>query len=937
MSNSVGQIDLDLEINERGFNNQVNSIGNKAGGMLSGTFFKLGGVIAAAFAVNSLVKFGGSAMTLASNLNEVQNVVDVTFGSMSNQINSFSKTALEKFGLSEYSAKKFTSTMGAMLKSSGLTGQAMTNMSTSIAGLAGDMASFYNLDADEAFMKIRAGISGETEPLKQLGVNMSVANMEAYALSQGITTSYQKMDQASQSLLRYNYLLSVTKDAQGDFARTSGTWANQVRIMSTQWDTFKATMGQGFINMLTPVLAGLNALILKLQVAAQYFSAFTAMLFGSAKAPAGIGAAAKATAAATAGASSSTDKLAGSTSKLGDASKKAAAEIKGSLSGFDQLNVIGKDAADSLDGAGEGGGDAGGGALPPVDLGTPNIDSEGFMAKLQPVKDMLDSLIKPLQAINFQPLISAFGRLKEALAPITATLFAGLHWGYTNILVPLAKWTIEDALPAFLDAVSAALGVLNPILEIFKPLAIWLFNEFLLPIATWTGGIIVDVLNGIADGLNRISAWLVENKDSIILSMGDIIGNISSVGGANTDLVKNFKDAWDDIAKTLLSFVNDTLKPIFKYIVFDFLAPIGKSIIDNILPVLAELFVGITQILGDILKLLKSTFDNALDILKPAMDFIKLVTLDALETMKKLWDKYGKDTIANIREFIQGAQETFQLIWDNIIDPIIKPALEMLTWLWTDHLKGLVEQVGEFVMKCVNGALELYNGFIKPIIDWIVKLFGPSIAAGVTFVVDVFGTMLAGISDVIKGLFKALGGIIDFIVGVFTGDWGKAWRGVKDIFKGIFDSLVGIVKVPLNLIVDAINLVISGLNQISISTPDWLPGDMGGKSFGVSIKPIPKLANGGLVSAPTLAMVGDNMNASIDPEVVSPLSKLQGMIGASNQGMVEVLMMILDAIENLNLSMDIDGERLTQIIRAKLASEDNRVGKPLVTIGGVMA
>lgn len=116
----------------------------------------------------------------------------------------------------------------------------MEGMSKKLTELSADMASFYNLSNDMAFEKIRSGISGETEPLKQLGINMSVANLEAYALSQGIRTSFQNMDQASQTLLRYNYLLSVTGDAQGDFARTSNSWANQVKLMGEQWRIFQA-------------------------------------------------------------------------------------------------------------------------------------------------------------------------------------------------------------------------------------------------------------------------------------------------------------------------------------------------------------------------------------------------------------------------------------------------------------------------------------------------------------------------------------------------------------------------------------------------------------------------------------------------------------------------------------------------------------------------
>jgi hypothetical protein len=218
-------------------------------------------IAAASAIVKELVSFGKEALQVASDLQEVQNVVDVTFGSMSSEVNQFASNALKQFGLSELSAKKFTSTMGAMLKSSGISGTQAKDMSIEIAKLTADMASFYNLDHEEAFTKIQAGLSGETEPLKRLGINMNVANMEAYAMSQGINKAWKEMSQAEQTLLRYNYLLSVTGDSQGDFARTSGSWANQVKLLKEQWKEFMGLIGQALTKILLPIVQALNKML----------------------------------------------------------------------------------------------------------------------------------------------------------------------------------------------------------------------------------------------------------------------------------------------------------------------------------------------------------------------------------------------------------------------------------------------------------------------------------------------------------------------------------------------------------------------------------------------------------------------------------------------------------------------------------------------------
>lgn len=197
----------------------------------------------------------------ASDLAEVQNVVNVTFGSATEAINSWSKECLAAYGMNEVSAKRYAGTIGAMLKSSGLAGDTIVDMSKDMVGLAGDMASFYNLDLETAFEKIRSGISGETEPLKQLGINMSVANLEAYALSQGITKAYNEMSQAEQVMLRYNYLMSTTADAQGDFARTQDSYANQTRLLSESWLEFTGVMAEQLLPVLTTIVSWLNNIV----------------------------------------------------------------------------------------------------------------------------------------------------------------------------------------------------------------------------------------------------------------------------------------------------------------------------------------------------------------------------------------------------------------------------------------------------------------------------------------------------------------------------------------------------------------------------------------------------------------------------------------------------------------------------------------------------
>ena len=236
------------------FEDTVEDTMNGAESTVSTTAAKIAKAIGSAFVAKQVIEFGKAAIGVASDLNEVQNVVDTTFGDGSVKIDEWAKNAAEAFGESELQAKQFTSTLGAMFKSMGVGQADMEEMSMSLAGLAGDMASFYNLDPTEAFEKLRSGISGETEPLKQLGINMSVVNLEAFAMSEGITKSYQEMTQAEQATLRYQYIMSATADAQGDFSNTSDSLANQQRILQLEIQTLAAEIGNDLMPIAKEIL-----------------------------------------------------------------------------------------------------------------------------------------------------------------------------------------------------------------------------------------------------------------------------------------------------------------------------------------------------------------------------------------------------------------------------------------------------------------------------------------------------------------------------------------------------------------------------------------------------------------------------------------------------------------------------------------------------------
>lgn len=268
------------------------------------------------------------------------------------------------------------------------------------------------------------------------------------------------------------------------------------------------------------------------------------------------------------------------------------------------------------------------------------------------------------------------------------------------------------------------------------------------------------------------------------------------------------------------------------------------------------------------------------DAIDPYIQIITKAWADFSQILLDLWKEHGQPLIDNIGEFATKTIALFQSIWDNVISPIVEPFLDMLSWLWDKHLKGLIKEVGDFIGELVNGALEIYNKFIQPIVMWLVEKLAPVWSYLSSLVVGVLGTVLGVVTDVISGIIKVFKGIIEFITGIFTLNWKKAWQGVKDIYSILISAIAGNFKAPINFIIDGINAFISGLNKIKI--PDWVPA-VGGK--GINIPKIPKLAQGGVIDKPTIAMVGE-----AGKEAVVPLER--------NTGWIDVLISKLKAKDN---------------------------------------
>ena len=236
--------------NTKQFQSQLSSVGNTAKQMKS----TIAGAFAGLVAGVGFVELGKKSLMLASDLEEVKNVIDTTFGDSAKTINDWSAKAGGAFGLSQIQAKQFNGTLGAMMKTSGFTGAKLAEMTTNLSGLSGDIASFRNMNPEEAFEKMKAVINGSSEPVEELGLDFRVASLEAYALSKGITKSWKDMSNMEQIQVRYNYTMEKTADIQGDFSKTSDGFANRLRKVGTTLQDIGANIGKILLPPLNTVL-----------------------------------------------------------------------------------------------------------------------------------------------------------------------------------------------------------------------------------------------------------------------------------------------------------------------------------------------------------------------------------------------------------------------------------------------------------------------------------------------------------------------------------------------------------------------------------------------------------------------------------------------------------------------------------------------------------
>lgn len=752
----------------RGIGSQAKETSGELTGALGPALKKIGFALGAAFSVKKLIDFGADCLRLGSDLQEVQNVVDVTFSQMSKQVDNFAKNAAASFGLSETMAKKFAGTSGAMAKSFGFSEQAAYEMATTLTGLAGDVASFYNISQDEAYTKLKSVFTGETETLKDLGVVMTQSALDAYALANGYNKTTAKMSEMEKVALRYKFVQDQLSAASGDFIRTSDGWANQVRVLQLQFDSLKATIGQGLINVLTPVIKVINTIIGKLMSLANAFKAFTEMITGKGSSGGGTSAAAAGMEAV----AQSADKANTAAGGAGSAAKKAAKDMKSVTTGIDELNIIDPDTGS--DGGGSGGGAAGGYDVDQFDMGA--VDTSAVEA--------MDS--------KYQALIDRAKELKNLFE-------AGFKGGFGDTAV-------FDSIQASIDNIKDSLKNI--------------FNDPEVEQAAIRFSNILTVnLGRIAGSVAGIGTTIADN----------LLGGISLYLQQNTERIREYLVSMFDIGSRVAQIAGDFSKAV-NTIFSAFRSGSAKQITADVIGIFSESFMGVSELAGtfaaDILDIIaapfvenadyiRTTLEDTFGAIEPVFSAIKDLISETFEKVRAAYDSHVAPMMA---AFKQGFTEIGTLLL-NVYNTYFLPVLQNLSNKFVEvkdnYLSPLIDKFLDFGGKVADAITQLWTGALQPFIEWFIANVAPVIVGALQTIVEAVFGFIEVVTPIIEGFITLLSGVIEFVVGVFTADWTMAWEGIKEIFFGIWEILKGIVTAAVNTIYATIKAVWTNISNIT--------------------------------------------------------------------------------------------------------------------------
>lgn len=838
----------------------LSTIKNMVGG-ITDALFTLAGVDMG----NLFADGAKGAIDYVENLN----LFRVAMGSSIDKGQAFVNQMQEVYGMDPSNLYRYSGYFYQLTDAIGMCEEASASVSLSMTKAANDLASLFNEDIETVVDNLASGMQGMSRAVRKYGMDIRATTLEQTALKYGVEGEVESMSEANRQALRYITMLEQAQNAlnqttsavdgtsseMGDFARNIETPANQLRIFKEQMSQLGRAIGNFIVAPLQRALPYINGFIMALRTLVNFLATIAGVAVKSGESLSSAG--------------ESAEDAADGVSSIGGAAADASKKLKQLIAPFDELNVL-------QESSGEGSEDT-------LDMGS--LDP----ALAQALQDM---------ELNLENITMKANQVRDSIL------------GFLGLKVETDPITQEQIISWDKDAfMSNVMGSLNS----FKT---WFTN-----LSPLTQGIVT--IAGVVAGI-AVTGDIASKVSALLPTLANALNTVKNVFALLTNPV-----ALVIAALAALLVYSESFRTAF----VNLFAQVGTSLFDWG-GILAGIFTTVgTDIVNMWSTHIQPTITAIGDALAPALDTLgslwgnlSVIVSDIFSKIGNLWTTVLKPVIEGALKIIQDLANKFRTLWVDYVGPVVEYIGNGIQTLWTNTFSPVIDKVIGLLGKLWEFIMALWNNVLSPIIDWLIASFGPmfknvfqsiwdlvqgvissigniigwliGVFSGIiTFLTGVFSgdwnKALSGVWTCIKaiidnivgaigGIVTSFTGVIKFLTGVFTGDWKKAWEGIKQIFKGIWDTFVNIAKVPINLIIGLINglingveaglnWIIKGINKISFTVPDWVPG-MGGKKFGFNLKEvnwgnISYLAQGGVVTGPTPAMIGEGKYS----EAVIPL------------------------------------------------------------------
>lgn len=858
---TVGEIGLNLVLNKQGFSKSLNAVQEQANSVsnnMKSSLKKLGSAIVAAFSVAAIKQFGQQCIESAAQVNAANSQFEQTFGSMESQAKSAIQSVAKESGILETRLQGVGTSIYAFAKTTGMDSANALNMMQEALQVTADSAAYYDRSLEDTAESLKSFLKGNFENDAALGLSCTETTRNT-AANKLYGKSFVELSESQKQLT----LLEMVKDANklsgalGQASRESDGWENVTGNLKESWNQLLAVIGKPILQVATNIVQKLSSAIAKLTEYAKGAINALSKLFnwGGDDTADSISAAASSAENLSSEAESSSESL----ENVADSSEKA----KNSVAGFDKLNVITKSDSGGSDTSASSTSASNGTSVANTVVKDTNSGVSGAFKNLYEksgFKGFVQNVQKGINKVDWSSIGKNCKIIFDNVKPIAKKSFE----------------KIQQVSAAKLKAVGSAFGAVATI-----------------------GGKSFQTISG------GVAKWISKDKDKII-------GFVDTIGDNMTDGYNNLSTFFDNFG-TLAGNAIDNVRPQMEETISNLLSGL-TTFAGSVGEVISGAFSIATESLVEWTENDGATITEFLENLQlqfaDVFDFIGQIFGDIGTIISEWWNGNGQEIFQNVCDMFLNIGTTLMNVYNQWIKPAWDFIVAIVKSAWENWLKPVFEEAINFFGKVADCISTVWNNFLSPLVNWLVSFLGPKIQNVFNAVKRVFDNVFTFIGGLVNSILKAFGGLIDFITGVFSGDWKKAWQGIHDFFKGIWDGIGAVFKFIVNAIIDGINSLWTGIYNFVSGVIDAIGGIAGAIgsiigqdwSFSMPENPplIPRLATGGLVKAPTLAVVGDNAGAnSGNPEVIAPLSKLQGMINTSNGEDTVILGEILSYLKKL--------------------------------------